>query len=247
MSINSIKEWWHRALIRIGKIVGPGYSCYVCGRDLENIEYPICNNCKIDMEKIGTSVCLKCGAPVNGDSHYCSECYGKNRDFDMARASYVYNPACSKIVADLKYNKKKYISKFMAEEMYARLIDFDTMPDIIVPVPITKKRYNKRGFNQSELIAEELEKLIGADVVRKDLVFRGVDRLPQAGLSKAERLINLKGAFSVDKTKNIKGKTVLVVDDVFTTGSTVGEVIRLLRELKPKSVYVLTFAKTIEN
>lgn len=248
MSKDAIKEWWNGVLSWIGKIVGPRYSCYVCGRELENPEYPICKNCKGDMDKIGTRVCLKCGTPVNGDTQYCLECYGKSRDFDMARACYVYNSASSKIVSDLKYKKKQYVAKYMAEEMSSRITDFGVMPDIIVPVPITEKRLNKRGFNQSEIIAKELVSLLGGGVVvRKDLVFRDVDRLPQAGLSRVERLTNLKGVFSVNTSQRLTGKTVLVIDDVFTTGSTVGEVVKQLRKLKPKKVYVLTFAKTVEN
>ena len=248
MNKKSISTWWKRLLDKIGCVIGPGYSCYVCGMELEHPEYPVCERCQPEMERTGNNVCKKCGEPIAEDNDYCLDCKGKDRVFDCAKSCFVYNDASGKIVSDLKYNKHKYIAKFFAEEMYNKLKEFGTMPDIIVPVPITSKRFKQRGFNQSELIAEELSKLSDNKlIVRTDLVVRDVDRLPQAGLDRSARIVNLKGVFSVNGNEKLSGKTVVVIDDVFTTGSTISEVVLQLRKLKPKKIYALTFAKTPAN
>ena len=248
MNKDKIKSWWTSFKARLASVVGPGYLCYICNRELENPEYPICKNCIKDMVKIDGHVCNKCGEPILEMNEICDTCKTTERAFDVAKACYSYNEASRKVVADLKYNKRKYVVPFMAKEMLYKLEDFGVMPDIIVPVPITEKRYKERGFNQAELLADELATLLGnAELVDTSIVKRIVDRPPQANLSKAERLTNLKGVFELSRRVKLKDKIVLIIDDVFTTGTTVGEVSSLIKKLKPKAILVLTFAKTTRN
>jgi len=168
--------------------------------------------------------------------------------FDYARACYEYNETSRKIVMDLKYRSKKFLVPFMATEMLLKLEDFGAMPDIIIPVPISSKRQKDRGFNQSELIAEEMASITSGKLeVNNKIIEKIKDSVPQASLSGAERLKNLDGAFKLIDRKSLRGKNILIVDDVFTTGSTVNEVAKEIRKLHPASINVLTFAKTVVN
>jgi len=248
MGKEKVNSWWKILIEKFKKIISPEYSCYICGRELEHPECPICENCEKDMVEIEGNKCLVCGEPIPEPNLYCEDCYGKSRAFDMARSCYIYNDASKKIVLDLKYNRRKYVVPFMAKKMLLKFEDFGAMPDIVVPVPITEKRYKNRGFNQAELLADELASLTGNQFeVKTDLVLRVVDRVPQARLNRAERMRNLKGAFMLGSKEKLTGKIVMIVDDVFTTGSTVSEIANELRKLKPKAILALTFAKTPRN
>ena len=197
------------------------------------------------MVEIEGHTCNICDEPIAEQNSYCLDCYGKSRAFDASKSCYVYNEASRKIVADLKYNKRKYVIPFMAKKMLLKLEDFGVMPDIVVPVPIAEKRYKKRGFNQAELLAEELKELTnGAFEIRTDLISRAKECPPQASLNRAQRMVNLKDAFMLKTKEKLTGKIVLILDDVFTTGSTISEIALQLKKLKPKAVLGLTFAKT---
>ena len=239
------KLWWKNFFEKFAKIIGPGYSCFICGRELQEPEDSICKACAGDMIEIEGNVCNVCGELIPEPNNYCDDCYGKERAFDMARSCYVYNEASRKLVLDLKYNKRKYVVPFMAKQMLLKLKDFGAMPDIIVPVPITEKRYKSRGFNQAELLAQEIANIADNKLeVNTNLVHRVQDRIPQANLTRKERMKNLKDAFMLTSKEKLTNKIVLIVDDVFTTGTTVSEVALQLRKLKPKALLALTFAKT---
>lgn len=240
------KDWLKRIKDKFLDVLFPEYSCYVCGRELEKPEHHICDNCARKMNPIEGNICRRCGMPLAEGNLYCDTCQRREYAFDKARACFHYNDASRKIVTDLKYRKKKFVVPFMATEMLLKLEDFGAMPDIIIPVPISKNRRKERGFNQAELLANEMSDITGGKLcVMSNLVEKTVDSIPQAQLTGAQRLSNLKGAFSLSRRENLKGKRILIVDDVYTTGSTVDEVAKTLRKLHPDEIYVLTFAKTI--
>ena len=116
--------------------------------------------------------------------------------------------------------------------------------DLIVPVPLHYTRLIKRKYNQSALLAKELGKLTGIEVDYKSLI-KGKITKPQVDCTGNERLQNLKGAFYVKNHKKIKGKKILLIDDVLTTGSTVNECAKALKSAQPKSIYSLTIARSI--
>jgi len=119
-----------------------------------------------------------------------------------------------------------------------------TTPDMILPVPLHKKRLRQRKFNQAGLLASncfpELQRII-----RTDVLFRSRQTQPQTGLSGKERRKNLSKAFSLKKTPEVKGKNILLIDDVFTTGSTVNECAKVLRKAGAKQIEVFTLARAI--
>ena len=244
----SFKNFMKRIRDKILDLLFPEYSCYVCGRELIEPKNHICDHCLKSMIVINGNICKKCGMPIPEGNGYCDTCKTREYAYDTARACYHYNEMSGKIVMDLKYNKKKFVVPFMATEMLLKLEEFSVMPDIIVPVPISKRRYKERGFNQAELIADEMSEMTGGKVVvGGSLVEKVVDSVPQARLKGRERLNNLSGAFKLATRKSLKGKNVLIIDDVYTTGSTVNEVAKVLRKLHPDTINVLTFAKTVKD
>ena len=244
----SILNWLKQFKDKFLEIMFPEYSCYVCGRELMEPKNHICERCMKSMKIITGNICRKCGMPIPEGNHYCDTCKSREYAFDTARACYHYNENSGKIVMDLKYNKKKFVVPFMATEMLLKFDEFGVMPDIIIPVPISKKRYKERGFNQAELLADEISELTGGKVVvETSIIEKVVDSIPQARLKGAERLNNLKGVFKLANRKSLIGKNVLIIDDVYTTGSTVNEVAKVIRKLKPNTINVLTFAKTVKD
>ena len=148
----------------------------------------------------------------------------------------------SSAVYDFKYKNKRYYGKIFAEEMGKRFSDLIRMWDIneIIPVPIHKKRLKQRGFNQSDIIAEELGRIMGIPV-SKDKIIRIKNTRPQKALDDIERIKNIRDAFS-----NIEGykpeKNVLVIDDIFTTGTTIRHIAQKLKALGAEKVFFLTIS-----
>ena len=236
-----IKKLWHI----VKGMLYPEYSCFCCGKELEDVEFKICTRCQKNLEKTDDKVCLVCGEPLGEINQFCDRCKIVRLPVAMVRSCYMYSDVIKKIVLSLKFGKKKYMAPFIAREMLLKLEDFGAMPDIVLPVPITLKRRKRRGFNQSELIAYEMERQSkNSFKVESNLVERIKDRPPQSTLEREDRMGNLKGAFRVKEKVDLKDKLVLIVDDVFTTGETVFEVASVVNKLNPKAVIVLTFARS---
>lgn len=241
--MSKLKNIWNKFI----NLLYPEYGCFVCGRENENPEKYICPRCEKSLIKFDGDLCEKCGAPVIGLGMVCLEC--KNNStlyFTKARAVYRYDELSSRPVRELKYKGKKFLVPFMASKMFEILPSLGVMPDIVIAVPTTDNRRKQRGFNQAELITEELNKLCEFKMENLScIISRTKEAERQVTLTRKERLENLKGAFKLNKRPKLDGKTVLIVDDVFTTGATSNEVSRVVSKLNPKAIYVLTFAKTL--
>ncbi len=114
--------------------------------------------------------------------------------------------------------------------------------DIILPVPISKKRYKQRGYNQTELIAREIRKRTDIELVTNCL-YKEKNNVPQSTLNKEDRIENVKNAYIIKNSKIIKDKRVIIFDDIYTTGSTVNECSKLLKQNNVKEILVMTIAK----
>lgn len=114
--------------------------------------------------------------------------------------------------------------------------------DIILPVPISKKRYKQRGYNQTELIARKIRKKTDIELVTNCL-YKEKNNVPQSTLNKEDRIENVKNAYIIKNSKIIKDKRVIIFDDIYTTGSTVNECSKLLKQNNVKEILVMTIAK----
>ncbi|MBQ8451884.1 MAG: ComF family protein [Clostridia bacterium] len=220
------------------------HSCVSCGREIpDGSQFSMCLNCFNELRKIDGKLCKKCGAHIEGNADVCDECKETSFEFNCNRSCFYYDEVPAKIIKNLKYSGNKFIAKIVAEMMMTRPEFFDGI-DIITFVPLSKKKLRERGFNQSE----EIAKIIGAKTGIKvhSLLLKVSDGKNQASLSGKERLENLKDAFEplVEAKSIVKNKRVLILDDIFTTGTTLNECAKALAKLKPKQISTVTFLKT---
>jgi len=160
--------------------------------------------------------------------------------FDRAISVLHYTPEVRQLIHRFKYGGISYLSRTLGRWMaqaYKQRCDWEL--DIILPVPLHPRRQRQRGFNQSALLARELGRYIDVPV-KENVLVRKKYTPAQAGLSKFQRMQNLRGAFEVREPETVRGKSVLLVDDVFTTGSTVDECSKVLLQAGVQRVYVIT-------
>ena len=149
-----------------------------------------------------------------------------------------------KIILNYKFNDKSYLYKTFVnfllknEKFFEILKSYDT----IIPVPISQKRRKERGYNQSELIAKEMAKAIG-NHYNNQCLFKTRNIIEQSKLKKEERQKNIQGVYELRNEKLLQDKKILLIDDIYTTGSTVNECARMLEQAHPKFIGVFTLAK----
>lgn len=224
------------------------HSCVCCTREIpDDTKFMICKNCKNLFEKISGNLCIKCGDVVpNENVKVCDYCKEKEYVFDNNFSCFYYNEISASIIKNFKYNSRKYYAKYIAELMIDSGYDFLNF-DIITYVPMSSKRRKERGFNQSEELAIEISKVAKVKVV--PLLTKIKEGEHQAKLNQSNRMKNLIGSFVVNSEfeKEIKGKRILIIDDVFTTGTTLNECAKAIKKFKPEFVKTFTFAKTKFN
>lgn len=198
----------------------------------------ICSECAVNYPLIKGNVCQKCGKPIIAND-ICLECSNKRLYFNKGRSAYEYDGYVKYFIYKIKFFGKKHYCHFAALEMKKAAEAGGIMPqDLVVPVPMDIIGYLKRGYNQSAVIAEELSKMgMGkyAPVLSKIRKTKSQHKLKYDLRKK-----NLKNAFKVND--DIKGKSILLIDDVLTTGSTVNECSRMLKKAGAIHIEVLTFA-----
>lgn len=218
-------------------------TCDVCGAELiADTRVRLCSHCVDTLPFVGEHICLYCGMPLKDESDYCNRCQYSKQEFSKNRAPLVYDGDVKRLIYAFKFNQKKYIAEtlgaLMADEYLKRSMD----ADIIVFVPMTKEEEKKRGYNQSELLANEVGKRLNMPVLPALVKIRSTSA--QKELKGKDRATNLEGAFACvfDQVKN---RRILLIDDIFTTGATANECAKTLLKAKARDVSVLTSAITM--
>jgi ComF family protein len=184
-------------------------------------------------------ICSKCGEPFTAIEGLCGRCLKGEHIFDFARSALLFTRPLREIIHHLKYSDRPSLAKPLGDILKDCLQRESFTGDRIIPVPLHRSRQRRRGFNQAELIARRLGRPLLTGLVR-----RRKNTPSQTGLSRAERKRNLMSAFEV--RGSIKG-TVIVVDDVYTTGSTMNEIARTLKRAGVERVEVLTVARVAND
>jgi len=212
--------------------------CPVCQKILKDQRRMICPECEKKLRPIGHPRCYKCGKPIE-EGEYCKDCQKHTHIFDQGRGIFVYDGIMRRSVTRYKYYGCREYGDFYAKAMYRYAWKNlnQWKPDLIVPVPIHKSKERLRGFNQAAYLANRLGCYTGIPV-DTDLVQKVVKTKSQKKLNAMQRRKNLEKAFLV--TKNIRGKDILVIDDVYTTGSTIDAMAGCLRKRGAKNIYFLT-------
>lgn len=209
----------------------------------------LCTTCWQQIHFIDDPVCHKCGLPFEyhiGDKALCGRCMAQAPAYTEARAIFRYDENSKSQVLAFKYQDKTQLSPLFGEWLTRLANRYSGKADVIIPVPLHYSRLLTRRYNQAALLAHALGSQIRVPVLPDTL--KRIRRTPtQAGLSRRQRDDNMRGAFHVASESKalLKGKSVILVDDVMTTGSTLDACSRTLHDAGVKDVYALTLARTV--
>ena len=224
------------------ELLYPG-RCPVCDGILAFGEGYIHKSCAGVLRRVGPLYCMKCGRPVLKEENVlCRYCMAERHDFDTGVSVYLYKGGMKKSIYRFKYGNRQEYARYYGREMAKAIAGRRDMLDagLIVPVPLYSDKLLKRGFNQAELLAEEISGLLKIPM-KPGLVERVRATTAQKELGVYERRKNLKKAFKIGQN-DVKLKSIIVVDDIFTTGSTIDGVARILKDAGAKNVYAATLA-----
>ena len=205
--------------------------CPICEEVLAPKDKLIHRNCRNQLVFIQEPKCMRCGKPIEqAEQEYCFDC--SNRVFHYSRGfpCLKYDKRMSKSISAFKYKGKKEFADFYISELLRKYEEqFKELKfDALIPIPLHSSKYKERGFNQAEIIARGIGQTIQAPVDTMMLI-RTRKTLPQKELNDKERLRNLEQAFELGKQNQSKGyQRVLIVDDIYTTGSTIEACAKLL-------------------
>jgi ComF family protein len=225
--------------------------CFLCDEYLEDMkEGHICWECREKLEFIGKIKCSICGKSLELGylPDKCPECINENHYYTKAFAPLEYSGIIKEAIYKYKYGKKPYMYKVFGDLLVETIENENLINqiDLIVPIPLHRSKMSDRGFNQSELLGKYISKHYNIPIDTRNLI-RTKKTFIQNKLSKKERKSNVKNAFKVTKTEVFKDKTILLVDDIYTTGATVNECSRVLVKAGASAVLVLTIARGVDK
>ncbi len=231
---------WKKQYERAMQFLFP-LHCPVCDKIVKPFGERVCLTCLGKMKLLTPPWCVLCGKKIVGEQEYCTDCKETKHVYTRGRALYEYQSAAQSIYR-FKYGGRKEYASFYAEEMVHFLGDFIQFvrPDGIVPVPLHKKRRRERGYNQAGILSNEVGKRLGIPVYDKYLC-RVRATAPLKNLNPKERQNNLKKAFIVSEN-DVKLERVIVIDDIYTTGSTIDAIATVLKQCGVKEIYFITLA-----
>ena len=216
--------------------------CAGCGCIVADV-HSFCTDCWTEVEFLGETECVTCGLPLEAtEAQTCGVCLAKPPRIARTRAAVAYDDLSRSLAIRLKYGRKVAIARTMARYM-APLVA-DSSEPILVPVPLHRTRLWQRGFNQSALVARELSRRL--KVPADNLALRRSRRTPPLkGMSPIQRRKTVAGAFEVRNKAAVAGKTVILIDDVLTTGSTAEACARTLQRAGAARVELITWARVV--
>ena len=216
-----------------------GVKCIFCGE--ETTSFGICSACYGSLPFIKGKTCSRCGGNLHGQGSICYECAGRELLFEKCYCILEYLGDVQSKIISFKQASKKFIGFAFAELVHKKYIEIGEDVDVIIPVPVSDVRRKERGFNQSEVLCSELEETGKVD---KHLLVRIKDTPHQTGLGRENRESNLKDAFKVLDKSKVKDRTILLVDDIYTTGSTLNACSETLLSAGAGRVLALCLART---
>jgi len=238
-------RWLVHGLASLGDLLLPP-ACAVCGALLDQSASIVCPECLSGFEPLTGPLCRRCGQPYPGAGP-CPDCRENQNRLEKVRSVFTFGGTLQEAVLSLKFNGRTRLAAVFADKIAgAELPDLDLhSQDFLVPVPLHRSRQAHRGFNQSQLIARRLSRLLGIPLDPWHL--QRVRPTPSQFQmkSKKERRENLKGAFSVTGRHSFGGKRICLVDDVVTTGSTLEACADALLKSGARRVAAVTVARTV--
>ena len=232
--------------ISLIRLIYPSY-CIFCDNALRLNECYSCHACISKFPALNSNVCRKCGmelAPYAPPQSRCASCRDIKTYYDHGVSFFRYENEIKTLLQHVKFSKKSWYLKILKTALSNAKLPMPLSEyDCIVPVPLEKNRLRDREFNQSEIIAKMIVQTKEKKSV-KSILQKTKSTPPQSSLHRNERFYNLDKAFRVKNRADILGKKILVVDDVVTTGATINECARSLKEMGAKQVDFFSLART---
>lgn len=226
-------------------------NCHICGTSVESLENGVaCDSCwsRTRHFSADSALCVKCSHPLDepatrhsASCHRCTE-----QHYDRAVAAGVYELALAAVLLELKKtpNVPDRLNRLVRPTVEMLEISANTL---IVPVPLSAKRRVERGFNQAEILARSVARLSGNHLDAFTLVRNTHTPMHRTAMDRKARESTVKNAFEIKRPKFIEGKSIILVDDVFTSGATVSSCANILKKHGATSVSVLTLARAVEG
>ncbi len=210
--------------------------CIGCGREGDYI----CGSCRQTLSVISPPVCPRCGRPQSRGM-LCPECADSQAEIDGIRAPFFFDGVIRQAIHQLKYRNLRALAIPLAELLHDYLIENPISGGVLVPVPLHRRRYRERGYNQSVLLARELGRLSSLPVAENSLVRRSYAPPQARSASISERRDNVANAFAC-RDERLQGKEVILVDDVSTSGATLNTCAGVLKSAGAEAVWGLVLA-----
>ena len=237
-------HWMRNILKRVGNssmnIIFPR-RCPLCDDIIIPYGKLICPQCRKNLNYVKEPVCMKCGKPLKNDNEYCHDCLVIKHYFSRGFAIFEYKSIKQSLYRFKYKNRQEYacfygkeIAKSLGEQILA------LKPDGLVPVPLHPAKLKSRGYNQAQLLAESIGKELNIPVY-SNIIRRVKNTVPQKELDNRQRQNNLKKAFKMSENV-VKLRAIIIIDDIYTTGSTIDGISREFLNSGTKEVYFITIA-----
>lgn len=229
-------------LDEILEIIYPSF-CEICDFKLDKTEQYVCKSCLMKIEISRPPLCKRCSRQLAFEKDCCNECEGESSHLKQVWAWAIYENILKECIYLFKYKREKYIINLFEESIFAFLHRNSIMKhiDIVVPIPLHKSKLKQRTFNQAFLIGALIARHYHKPI--KTALYKITKTEAQHNLTKYERILNVKRAFTVRNIALIKDNIILLVDDIFTTGVTINEGAKTLLNAGAKAVYGFTLAR----
>ena len=214
--------------------------CPICDDAVDTVGELICRECQSRVKIIREPYCMKCGKPVISDAQrICRDCETTQHSFNRGRAAFCYDETMKDSIYRFKYGRRKEYADYYSNQMVMLMKDQlkSWQPDALIPIPIHKKRFKQRGYNQAQLLAERIAGDTGIPM-RADILLRDEDTKVQKNLTAADRQNNLKKALKIG-VDVVKLKNIVIVDDIYTTGSTIDAAASILHDAGVENIYFM--------
>lgn len=221
--------------------------CHICRSFIPDAgTVHICPECRDLLPLVLPPRCSVCGIPFagTGGSHCCGACLTRPPHFDAARSRFLYEGPIRTLIHSFKYSHRTHLCRPLAHLALESADEYVSHePQLIIPVPLHRSRLRERGFNQAVLIGGVLSHGLAIPML-PDALARTRPTEPQVKLSADARRTNVRGAFSVTRPETVAGRRILLLDDVMTTGSTLDECAKELKNAGAAAVLAVTVART---
>ena len=232
-------------------------DCRLCSTPLTNISrLPVCQRCLLAMVPLAAPTCEICGERLSANhsasaNQICPACQESRPRFIKAVAYGAYDGGLRDLIHLLKYEQVAPAASVLGQMLAEAIQKLDPIADsiLLVPVPLHLSKRRQRGFNQAELIARAAFKITGLPTAKlaTDVLERTRPTVSQIGLTRPQRVENMRGAFRVRHLNKVAGRAVLLIDDVLTTGTTASECARILLKAGAEKVWIATVARTLKE